>query len=60
MPSILLCLGFGLAVIYLSLLAILWLTHDEQEPPLKFDRLPFFSPIIGILTKRWRYFLSLG
>lgn len=54
------CFGVGLAVIYLSLLAVIRLTHDRKEPPLMIDWIPFFSPIIGVIIKRWRYFLSLG
>lgn len=59
MSSVLNVSVFVLVLADLCLWVTLRLTQDAKEPPLVLDVVPFLSPIIGLFTRRWRFFLSL-
>ncbi|KAI1180212.1 cytochrome P450 [Nemania sp. FL0916] len=49
----------GLAVSYLFLRFLLYVTQDAREPPNIVDWLPFFSPLIGMIREKSKFFLKL-
>ncbi|KFA54602.1 hypothetical protein S40293_02210 [Stachybotrys chartarum IBT 40293] len=48
-----------LGVVYILLTGLLRLTHDENEPPLALDSIPFLEPIIQLLTRKHKLWLYL-
>lgn len=48
-----------LGVVYILLTGLLRFTHDENEPPLALDSIPFLEPIIQLLTRKHKLWLYL-
>ncbi|KAI1169479.1 cytochrome P450 oxidoreductase [Nemania sp. FL0916] len=59
MPSAFIFSVLGAFIGFVALSTVIWFTHDPKEPPIVLNSIPFFSPIIEILTKQWKFFLSL-
>ncbi|KAI0380529.1 cytochrome P450 [Hypomontagnella monticulosa] len=49
----------GLAATYLFLRFLLYLTQDPREPPAIVTRIPFISPLIGMITQKSSYYNQL-
>ena len=59
MPSIVLIFVSGLAAVYVLLLLLLLASQHPQEPPVVLGHVPFLGPIIALIQKRWRLFISI-
>lgn len=57
-PTLTIALG-AVAVTYLFLRLLLYLTQDSREPPAIETSLPFISPLIGMFRERQRYHVRL-
>ncbi|KAL3421937.1 25-hydroxycholesterol 7-alpha-hydroxylase 1 [Phlyctema vagabunda] len=62
MPSLItgpLLAGITLVTIFACFRGLIWLTHDENEPPVLGDSIPFLTPILGILRHRTNFMVRL-
>ncbi|KAI1108697.1 cytochrome P450 [Nemania sp. NC0429] len=49
----------GLAATYLFLRFLLYLTQDAREPPSIVNWMPFFSPLVGMIGEKSKFYLRL-
>jgi hypothetical protein len=49
----------GLAAVYFVLRFALYLTQDAKEPPAIVNGLPFFGPLIGMISEKSLFYLRL-
>ncbi|KAI5922159.1 cytochrome P450 [Camillea tinctor] len=59
MPSIIVLSVAGIAAAYVFLRALASLTHDPREPKQIIGKIPFISPLIGMLYEKGRYYIRM-
>ena len=59
MPSPIAITVVVLALVYLALRARIHFTQHADEPPVILTGIPFLSPILGILRRRYKLYLDL-
>lgn len=59
MPSIIISSVAGAAAFYVFLLVLAYYKHDPKEPKAIVGTIPFFSPLIGMLTQKGHYYIRL-